>query len=337
MNSFFEIVSPRIVFRRAGVGDEFWSIVSFRSWCRLYRANCFDRFAISFASAVTTHLSLVFVLPGANGGAPDLAKLLMDGAKDMRFEVIGYPGWSHYVADGYSAQALVTYLADQIETRMPRGSNSHRWHFDWWPSGVCRSACFTGTGSKCRGFCAIDTFMTSSAAPDPGWLGRATAEGASLARQMASRRVRTLSEIPSLARIAQNWRKSIAYFSSQISPSGLISAIIGLDPLFVEELNMRLLIRHVNPWVPSLDRAPLALNAPASLLRTQSNIKDDAAWRRRCPNIDILEISGGHHTMFEEENVPSLRTAFVAAKRAWCLEKSVAKELSVSKHPTLVA
>ena len=109
---------------------------------------------VGFASAVSTRCSSVIVLPGANGCAPDLAKLMTDGADDFRFEVIPYPGWSHYVVAGYSAQALVTYLADQIETRMP-GSNSRHRHFDWWPSGLCRCAPFAKPRSKGRGFLRI--------------------------------------------------------------------------------------------------------------------------------------------------------------------------------------
>ena len=292
---------------------------------------------VGFASAVSTRLSSVFVLPGANGRAPDLAKLMTDGANDFRFEVIPYPGWSHYVVAGYSAQALVTYLADQIETRMPLGpipviGISIGGHL-----GYAVALLLQKRGRKIAGFCAFDTFMTSSAAPDRGWLGRAAAEGAGLLGSWRPSEFAYFLRSRIFRALLRFGGSRLPIFLRRFSQPGLMSAIIGLDPLFVEELNMRLLIRHVNPWVPSLDSAPLALNAPASLLRTQSNIKDDGAWRRRCPNIDIHEISGGHHTMFEKENIPSLRTAFVAAKRAWCLEKSVAKELSVSKHPTLVA
>ena len=80
---------------------------------------------------------------------------------------------------------------------------------------------------------------------------------------------------------------------------------------------MRLLIRTVAPWIPSLDREPIALQAPAILLRTRFTARDDAAWRRRCPNIDIIEIPGAHHTLFDPENISSLRKSFIAAKQKW--------------------
>lgn len=305
------LILPRVLFRRA------WPI--------------------SFADAVTTQWPLVLVLPGANGGAPDLAKLLMDGGKDTRFEVIGYPGWSHYVADGYSARALVTYLADKIEIRTPRGpirivGISIGGHL-----GYAAALELQARGHEIGGFCAIDTFMTSSSAPDPGWLGRATAQGASLigkwrpgefAHFLRSRLWRALLRIGG---------DRLPNLLKKVSPSGRFAKFIGFDPLFIEELNMRLLIRQINPWVPSLDRGPVELRAPASLLRTRSNIRDDAAWRHRCPNIDILDVSGDHHSLFEEENVSSLRRAFVVASRAWSTKASTGSELRLSMQATMGA
>ena len=80
---------------------------------------------------------------------------------------------------------------------------------------------------------------------------------------------------------------------------------------------MRLLLRATAPWVASLDREPIPLDAPAALLRTPLTSSDDEAWRRRCPQIEILEIPGGHQTLFEAENLDALRAAFVAARRGW--------------------
>jgi hypothetical protein len=57
---------------------------------------------------------------------------------------------------------------------------------------------------------------------------------------------------------------------------------------------MYLLVREVVPWIASLDREPVALKARAILLRTRLTAGDDAAWRRRCPSIEIFEIPGRH-------------------------------------------
>jgi hypothetical protein len=93
--------------------------------------------------------------------------------------------------------------------------------------------------------------------------------------------------------------------------------MLGFDPLFQFELNMRLLLRTVAPLIASLDREPVTLRAPAILLRTSPAARDDIAWRRRCPNINIIEIPGGHDTLFDPENITALRESFTAAKRGW--------------------
>ena len=80
---------------------------------------------------------------------------------------------------------------------------------------------------------------------------------------------------------------------------------------------MRLMLREVAPWLASLDRKPVALKAPAILLRTRSNLNYDDDWRRRCPGIKIIEIAGDHDLYFEPQNFGILRAAFVAATQDW--------------------
>ena len=86
---------------------------------------------------------------------------------------------------------------------------------------------------------------------------------------------------------------------------------------FEAEISMRLLIRESAPWIAALDGDPIALNVKSALLRTSLTIQDDAAWRRRCPQIEIYEIPGGHETLFEPENFDAFRKAFVAATSNW--------------------
>jgi len=57
--------------------------------------------------------------------------------------------------------------------------------------------------------------------------------------------------------------------------------------------------------------------APTVLLRTQFTAGDDAPWRCRCPGIKIIEIPGAHQSLFDPENVGSLRESFITATRDW--------------------
>lgn len=80
---------------------------------------------------------------------------------------------------------------------------------------------------------------------------------------------------------------------------------------------MRLLMRATSPWLGERDRDPIPLQVPAAHLRTASTAGDDAAWRARCPNIEIVEIAGDHDSLFDAENFVGMRRAFASATRGW--------------------
>ena len=80
---------------------------------------------------------------------------------------------------------------------------------------------------------------------------------------------------------------------------------------------MRLLIRATAPLLASLDQDPVALDVPTILLRTSRAACDDAAWRRRCPNLRIFEIPGQHHSLFDPPNAGVLHKVFVDATGTW--------------------
>jgi hypothetical protein len=92
---------------------------------------------------------------------------------------------------------------------------------------------------------------------------------------------------------------------------------MAFDPLMEYELTLRLMLRNTAPWVGSLDREPVALHAPAVLLRSKNTACDDDAWRRRCPAIKIVEVPGNHRTLFDPENIGILHAAFINATSDW--------------------
>jgi thioesterase domain-containing protein len=266
---------------------------------------------------VTDTMPPVVVLPGAGGGAPDLS-VFGAGIDDVtRFATISYPGWRRYIEDGFSAEALLADLAAQIATKVPCGpirivGISIGGHL-----GYAATIRLQARGREIAGFSAIDTFMVSSAAPSVGWKKRALAFGSDLLRGgrigefirfLRSRFWRALLRLP---------RGRLAGLLRRLAPSGRLPWIFEFDPIFERELSMRLLIRVAAPWIASLDRDPVALRAPTILLRTGFTASDDTAWRRRCPGINIVEIPGEHQTLFEPENVATLRESFIAATREW--------------------
>jgi thioesterase domain-containing protein len=208
-------------------------------------------------------------------------------------------------------------LVEQIVTKVPRGpihivGLSIGGHF-----GYAAALRLQAMGREIAGLCAIDSFMIVSAEPSAGWKGRALAEGLELLRG------RRFGEFIRFVR-SKFWRAMLRLAGNRLpgllqrfSPSGKLPSVSAFDPIFERELTMRLLVRETAPWIASLDREPVELKAPAVLLRTGLTAGDDAAWRRRCPNIAIFEIAGQHHTLFEAENVGSLREAYFIATRDW--------------------
>ena len=259
----------------------------------------------------------VIFLSGAGGGAPDL-EVFRDGVDDTtRFEVIGYPGWRRYVADGFSAEVLIADLAAQIVTKVPRGpirivGLSIGGHF-----GYAIGLHLQAMGREIAGLCAIDSFMIVSSAPSAGWKGRALEQGFELLRE------RRIGEFVRFLR-SKFWRALVRLAGGRLpglmqkfSSSSRLPSASAFDPVFEEELSMRLLVRETAPWIGSLDREPVTLRASTILLRTGLTASDDEAWKRRCPNIAIFEIPGQHHTLFEPDNAGSLRKAFITATRSW--------------------
>jgi len=262
---------------------------------------------------VTDRTPTVFLLPGAGGEALDPI-LFTAGPRDLTaIARINYPGWARCIEEGFSADVLIADLAAQIAAKVPHGpirivGFSIGGHF-----GYAAALRLQENGRKIAGFCAIDTFMMGSAPPSAGVGRRALARGFSLLREYRSLVVnrcfwRVLLKMPG-GRLPSLLRG--------LAPSGRLPRILAFDPSFEQELSMRLLIRATGPWIATLDRDPVALAAPAIFLRTRRNARDDAAWRRRCPGIEVIEIPGQHETLFEPENVGLLRERFIAATNDW--------------------
>lgn len=264
-----------------------------------------------------TDSSPVIFLPAAGGEIYDLEIFALPQPGAPRIEAIRYPGWQQYAEPGFSAESLIQELAVQIATRVPSGpihliGMSLGGHLAY-----AIALRLQKMGRQVGGLCAIDSFMVTSSQPSAGWQRRALAEGLEL---LSKGRFR---DFVRFAR-ARFWRLLIR--ASGGRAANLLGRMVprrssqpGADPnpVFESELSMRMLIRHTAPWLAALDRDPIALHVPVALVRTRSTSGDDAAWRRRCPNVKIYEVVGGHHSLFFPENLGSFRQAFTTATREW--------------------
>ncbi len=255
------------------------------------------------------------ILAGAGGGAIDPKLFCSTPDEAAQISAIFCPGWRRYVEEDFSAEKLVEELAAQIATRTTDGpiriiGASLGGHL-----GYAAALRLQTSGREIRGFCAIDAFAVTSAATSAGWTSRAFRAAAELLGEQ---------RLPEFSRFAKSrfWRAALQLSGDHLkglvrkaAPSGRLPKIFDVDPLFEEELSMRLLVRAVAPWVAALDDDPAPLRAPGIFMRTASAARADLLWRRRCPQLKVVEIGGDHDTMFSPENASSFR--HVARQSGW--------------------
>lgn len=257
------------------------------------------------------------ILSGAGGDVINPMLFCSSVQEAHRFPTIRYPGWPSYVKKGFSAERLVRDLSAKIAERVPQGpiriiGMSIGGHL-----GYAVALNLKATGREIGGFCAIDTFTATTALPMAGWKSRALKTGATLLREQR------FSDFGQFFR-SRLWRASMRLSGrrlgdlvNMLAPSSRLPWFLAVDPILEEELSMRLLIREVAPWVETLDRDPVPLQAPSILIRTASTNDADAVWRRRCPQIKIVQIPGDHDNILGSDASSSLREAFLTASSDW--------------------
>jgi thioesterase domain-containing protein len=270
----------------------------------------------------------VVFLTGAGAGRGDWSRdaafravgtSLKVGEESIRLEPVQYPAWPTFVSGRFSMEMLISELVEQIVAKAAAGRVSIVGYSIGGHLGYVCALRLEAIGREVAGFCAIDSAMITRAEPRPGWIGRHLAEAMLLLHSGSLRQLPTFlrtrfwrAQLRLLLRGAPALLQTLAH--SKCGPT-----LTALDPILEEELNGLLMAREAAPWIASIERDPVPMNAPALLLRTRGTTGDDSAWRRRCPNIEIIEIDGTHTTLFEPENAGSFQKAFLAGTCNWPL------------------
>ena len=259
----------------------------------------------------------IAILSGAGGEAPAPRAFSSTDAELRRLEPVPYPGWKRYLDEDFSADGLIEDLASTIARRAAGGKVGVVGISLGGHLGYAVALRLQQMGVTVAGFCAIDSFMVSSDAAKPGWRGRFVARVVALLlsgsfgelavylRLMAWRGLIRLSgaNAPALLRRLRDFRGA--------------SAAIAFDPILEKEVTMRLLLREIAPWLARLDRRPSPLSVTATHLRSRHTEGDDLSWRRRCPNMEFIEVPGDHETLFDPENIEAVHAAFLRATQDW--------------------
>ena len=251
-----------------------------------------------------------FIFPGAGGG-PRI-DLFRTRTEDVLIPV-KYPGWEESAGLDVSPEPLIAKLAAQIMTHSSSKvirilGTSIGGHL-----GYATAHLLQKQGYTIDRFCAVDSFMIHSAAVRAGWIQRP------IFRVWTLLLDRNVFELGLYLR-SMFWRGLIRIAGNHLPR--LISLLSlskrGLrDRILDDELSMRLLIRGSASWISSFDERFAPLYVPATFLRTRDHACDDAAWRRRCPLSEFVEIPGDHYTFAEPKNLDAFRSIFAQSTTGW--------------------
>jgi thioesterase domain-containing protein len=262
-----------------------------------------------------TSSSTTIFFPGIGGEIPVLGDLDI-GDGNLSLEPIGYPEWWRSLpASEFRAEALMADFEAQIAAKAPQGplqivGYSIGGHF-----GYVAALHLKAAGREITGFCILDSFMIGSVTPLAGWQRRVRAEVMTIIRTRPSRELILFVRSKFWRVLLRLARDRLAHLLGRPGFARLVAQIAALDKVLYSELTMHVFMRKVAPWIQALDRDPLPLAVPTVLLRTRENSEHDQAWRRRCPNLEVIEISGQHQSLFGPENMSALRAAYATAMR----------------------
>ena len=249
----------------------------------------------------------VFLLPGAGGDEPGLARLRSACAPWLSMVQLEYGNWRDFIAPGFDFAAMVETLAAQVEASCPTGPI----HFVGYSLGGqlawVIAAGLEQAGRQVGHVLLIDTPFIYHRAEQVG---------------IAQPRMRLLDEWHQWRRARQQGRGSAALARvvarRLLSPrarwllhglAGRYRWVLPLSANFYlsNDLTVSLLTSIAGRWRRGLAEKS-RLQAPVTLLRAAANPHPlhDLGWGEVCLNLRVVEMEGDHFTILAANQTPTV-------------------------------
>ncbi len=255
----------------------------------------------------------VFLLPGAGGDEPALARLRTACAEQLDLLQLDYGDWRRFVQPGFGLEELVDELTAQITKAAPDGPIRLIGYSLGGQLAWTIATRLEAMGRVVNGLVMLDSVQAQHLASG---------------RSDARTRLRWRDEWRQLraALPDDSWRPVLARIVGrrllttrgrallrQLAARGPLSAS-GAGFYLAHDLTVSLLLEHSDAWAHRM-APPGLLHAPVTLLRADQNPDPlhDLGWQALCRQLAVQTLQGDHFSMLDAEHTHAVAAKLVAA------------------------
>jgi thioesterase domain-containing protein len=258
---------------------------------------------------------VVFLIPGLDGDELRLAAFRADLRDEVRFFVIDYPNWTEIAVDGQGFDTIVTSVVAKILSIRTSGPIWLAGYSYGGDVGFAVASRLLSEGQEVAFLGILDTDLYQVAAEATTYSqnrssrrwhhriqemvteGRGTGLGFLLAKC-----ARDLLGLERAARYQFLWQK-----------------LLPPRTKFAFDRRLRRISRLREQWRWHQRGTPPPIDIPSVLFRSGAHDPEappDLNWRRRCPNLTVVDVEGDHRTMLDAPNRAGLCRRFAEAVAA---------------------
>lgn len=250
---------------------------------------------------------VVLLLPGLNGDEPRLARFRASLKNNMEFVILSYPDWPEMIAGNMDFHDFAHTVYSQITTQAPEGPLLLAGYSFGGAVAARVTEYLEAAGRDVHFLGILDTDLSLP----PATTGNAI-------RTLALRLVDRFSQRTTVDIVAE-------FLGSILARPSVVGTVRRLLPLFPKSKGRFGFVFHNQmlgllrsriwyAWQTSTINAKL--KTCTVLFRSTEHsayAEPDLGWGRRCQSLRVIDVTGDHFSMFNQDNVAVLTMAFAQA------------------------